>query len=377
MNPIRYLTWLYLVPEQIDKSFAKANINMDEDSELIKNPKYIPHVLRKPTRLSHLVFHWETYVFPPEALGMYRLKSRTRIDNNIDDEPIYIPLDLYKYMTIDDTKNTKLNLNSQYLAINPNIDIARRGIKYSDNKKKALEYLALNTNPEILRLFITLFKQIPEPNRLPIYKAMSSSSNPKILDYLVSEHFSCINWDELSNNKTVHAANILEKNINLIDKFNIQNISMNPFGINIINYILKSGPDGKYWDELWDRIMFNENPTILKLVLEYAKADPDLYNWKGLSFNPLDEAVDMLFAHPELIDIEYLVSNTNPRVIPLIAERLGLVCNSTDYYPDLLSNPIIFAKPSINQIKQIYSDCMKTLEKYIKELIEGHLLYKS
>lgn len=76
----------------------------------------------------------------------------------------------------------------------------------------------------------------------------------------------------------------------------------------------------------------NPNPLVIKII----GSDPKLIS-ETLSANPLNNAIDILYTRPKLIDYKYLSSNTNPRIKWLLKENYPKL-----YIRRLLKNPVIF-----------------------------------
>ena len=121
-----------------------------------------------------------------------------------------------------------------------------------------------------------------------------------------------LDWVLLSENPG--AIRLLEANPDKIDWINV---SKNENAIHLIEPNL----DKISWD------LLSVNPGAIHLLTKNI----DKINWFYLSKNP--EAIDLLEQFPEMIDWTSIVSNTNPRIFPIIQDNIHQI-----HIPSLVLN---------------------------------------
>lgn len=104
-----------------------------------------------------------------------------------------------------------------------------------------------------------------------------------------------------------------------------------------------------------DKLCSNSNPQVINLLNTYSK-----FISQSLSANPLDEAIDILLANPDLIDLTYLSSNSNPKIEHLLKANYGKLDKAR-----LGSNPLIFPAKKftprlIEKISRIYETVVES-----------------
>jgi len=118
----------------------------------------------------------------------------------------------------------------------------------------------------------------------------------------------------------------------LPDDKNYRNLSSNPCEMAID--LLASNPSKIHWDRL------SSNPS--KMAIDLLVSNPSKIHWDRLSRNPSDSAIDLLISNPTKISYKDLSFNRNDRVFDLLnANRekikwLALCVNTGDWAIDLL-----------------------------------------
>jgi hypothetical protein len=146
----------------------------------------------------------------------------------------------------------------------------------------------------------------------------SLSSNPNAIDLLQKYSYK-INWSWLSGNTNPRAIEMLKTHSHLIDW---RVLSANPAAIDMLkNKIEKESKMNerqleKLKDKIdWDMLSQNPNPEAIKIL----KANPDNINLDFLSANPA--AIDILKANVDDISWYELSANTNPEAIELLKTK--------------------------------------------------------
>jgi methionine-rich copper-binding protein CopC len=146
----------------------------------------------------------------------------------------------------------------------------------------------------------------------------SLSSNPNAIDLLQKYSYK-INWSWLSGNTNPRAIEMLKTHSHLIDW---RVLSANPAAIDMLkNKIEKESKMNerqleKLKDKIdWDMLSQNPNPEAIKIL----KANPDNINLDFLSANP--SAIDILKANVDDISWYELSANTNPEAIELLKTK--------------------------------------------------------
>ena len=146
----------------------------------------------------------------------------------------------------------------------------------------------------------------------------SLSSNPNAIDLLQKYSYK-INWSWLSGNTNPRAIEMLKTHSHLIDW---RVLSANPAAIDMLkNKIEKESKMNerqleKLKDKIdWDMLSQNPNPEAIKIL----KANPDNINLDFLSANPA--AIDILKANTDDISWYELSANTNPEAIELLKTK--------------------------------------------------------
>ena len=146
----------------------------------------------------------------------------------------------------------------------------------------------------------------------------SLSSNPNAID-LLQKYSHKINWSWLSGNTNPRAIEMLKTHSHSIDW---RILSANPAAIDMLkNKIEKESKMNerqleKLKDKIdWDMLSQNPNPEAIKIL----KANPDNINLDFLSANPA--AIDILKANTDDICWYELSANTNPEAIELLKTK--------------------------------------------------------
>jgi hypothetical protein len=127
---------------------------------------------------------------------------------------------------------------------------------------------------------------------------------------ILKKYPSKILWSYLSNNSKQQAVDMLKERMEY-EKINV--------------------PDIEEHNRIWyNAFCYNENPEIMELVKERIEYEirlededieiADILDWSYLSANP--SAIDLLKSNIDMIDWVSLSTNTNPRAIDLLRERV-------------------------------------------------------
>ena len=146
----------------------------------------------------------------------------------------------------------------------------------------------------------------------------SLSSNPNAID-LLQKYSHKINWSWLSGNTNPRAIEMLKTHSHLIDW---RVLSANPAAIDMLKSKIEkeSKMNERQLEKLkdkidWDMLSQNPNPEAIKIL----KANPDNINLDFLSANPA--AIDILKANTDDICWYELSANTNPEAIELLKTK--------------------------------------------------------
>ena len=146
----------------------------------------------------------------------------------------------------------------------------------------------------------------------------SLSSNPNAIDLLQKYSYK-INWSWLSGNTNPRAIEMLKTHSHLIDW---RVLSANPAAIDMLKSKIEkeSKMNERQLEKLkdkidWDMLSQNPNPEAIKIL----KANPDNINLDFLSANPA--AIDILKANTDDISWYELSANTNPEAIELLKTK--------------------------------------------------------
>jgi hypothetical protein len=146
----------------------------------------------------------------------------------------------------------------------------------------------------------------------------SLSSNPNAID-LLQKYSHKINWSWLSGNTNPRAIEMLKTHSDLIDW---RVLSANPAAIDMLKSKIEkeSKMNERQLEKLkdkidWDMLSQNPNPEAIKIL----KANPDNINLDFLSANPA--AIDILKANTDDISWYELSANTNPEAIELLKTK--------------------------------------------------------
>ena len=146
----------------------------------------------------------------------------------------------------------------------------------------------------------------------------SLSSNPNAID-LLQKYSHKINWSWLSGNTNPRAIEMLKTHSHLIDW---RVLSANPAAIDMLKSKIEkeSKMNERQLEKLkdkidWDMLSQNPNPEAIKIL----KANPDNINLDFLSANPA--AIDILQANVDDISWYELSANTNPEAIELLKTK--------------------------------------------------------
>ena len=146
----------------------------------------------------------------------------------------------------------------------------------------------------------------------------SLSSNPNAIDLLQKYSYK-INWSWLSGNTNPGAIEMLKTHSHLIDW---RVLSANPAAIDMLKNKIEqeSKMNERQLEKLkdkidWDMLSQNPNPEAIKIL----KANPDNINLDFLSANPA--AIDILKANVDDISWYELSANTNPEAIELLKTK--------------------------------------------------------
>jgi methionine-rich copper-binding protein CopC len=146
----------------------------------------------------------------------------------------------------------------------------------------------------------------------------SLSSNPNAIDLLQKYSYK-INWSWLSGNTNPRAIEMLKTHSHSIDW---RVLSANPAAIDMLKSKIEkeSKMNERQLEKLkdkidWDMLSQNPNPEAIKIL----KANPDNINLDFLSANP--SAIDILKANVDDISWYELSANTNPEAIELLKTK--------------------------------------------------------
>jgi len=190
----------------------------------------------------------------------------------------------------------------------------------------------------------------------------SLSSNPNAIDLLQKYSYK-INWSWLSGNTNPRAIEMLKTHSHLIDW---RVLSANPAAIDMLkNKIEKESKMNerqleKLKDKIdWDMLSQNPNPEAIKIL----KANPDNINLDFLSANPA--AIDILKANTDDICWYELSANTNPEAIELLKTKFYKI-----NWELLSANPAGIDLLKANPNKISWSDLSKNPHPYAIELLK-------
>lgn len=168
---------------------------------------------------------------------------------------------------------------------------------------------------------------------------------------------------EISYNSSKGAIEYMGKNIDIYKNIIRDNIYLDPNISHIINIIPYS-----IIEEHKNSLCANPAPEIIAMI----RADNELIS-EGLSSNPSDAAIDILYANLDKLDYNLLASNTNPRIIWLLKRYYRKFKTSI-----LLQNPLIFPlfrfnSSNTNRVIQLLDEITK---QKLTKLIEHEALMK-
>lgn len=372
MDPIIFLELLYVIPNQLSH-WVRPNKKELEPLVLLNNPKNIGHIINN----IHLT-KTPNYILEPIP-GFEHILNKFLTHKYKKDEFIRLTIDCAK-----NTKSTeyiKKILNDIHSAksytefiANPdqliiNVMLSRRseliGFGYGLSAR-IVSILAHNPNPDVAS-YIKFDEKLISKFDYVDKNIISKATNDKIFDELVNNP-ALIDWASFNRSSNPKAIDYLETHP---DKIDIRSLSANPSALKIITSIFEQGPKYKKWKEFVKSVCRNPNPEVAKLLIEYNKKYPKTFNLDGLSGISADFAIDWLEANPNKICLDYLCANTNPRVIPLILERVHkwkeLDCEECPW-EIMSSNPIIFSSPDFEFIKRVWELTMDNTNKTIEKL---------
>ena len=159
------------------------------------------------------------------------------------------------------------------------------------------------------------------------------AANPHMFDIFIEKTRNCPmeKYSKMiSSNTSADSINFLIRNPELVDT---ERIMGNPSAYLIIRDILVKH-NYKLSNPEASSLCTNPNPHVIDLIrnnLELIRPE--------LSRNSTNEALDILFENPDLIDLKFLVANTNPRVIPILKANYILLNKRL-----LATNPVIFTQ---------------------------------
>ena len=190
----------------------------------------------------------------------------------------------------------------------------------------------------------------------------SLSSNPNAIDLLQKYSYK-INWSWLSGNTNPRAIEMLKTHSHLIDW---RVLSANPAAIDMLKSKIEkeSKMNERQLEKLkdkidWDMLSQNPNPEAIKIL----KANPDNINLDFLSANPA--AIDILKANTDDISWYELSANTNPEAIELLKTKFYKI-----NWELLSANPAGIDLLKANPNKISWSDLSKNPHPYAIELLK-------
>jgi len=190
----------------------------------------------------------------------------------------------------------------------------------------------------------------------------SLSSNPNAIDLLQKYSYK-INWSWLSGNTNPRAIEMLKTHSHLIDW---RVLSANPAAIDMLKNKIEqeSKMNERQLEKLkdkidWDMLSQNPNPEAIKIL----KANPDNINLDFLSANPA--AIDILKANTDDICWYELSANTNPEAIELLKTKFYKI-----NWELLSANPAGIDLLKANPNKISWSDLSKNPHPYAIELLK-------
>jgi hypothetical protein len=311
----------------------------------------------------------------------------------------------YEYNLVNWIDKDKLNWDG--LCENPNAAIFILQMKNRNKVQSRLKHLALNSNTKVLKLLEKLLIENNYEVNRDILKNLSDNKNPISINLIDKI---------LDNNKTIRGiamifVNIISNNIlnedmlkflkkhksyyNYLPIYIIEGYMKNPdtlmlkkqnilYFFNFLNYLdikidsvtsyIKYLANNKSPNAIKFLRFFVESENLidddLKMCWMYLTTNPNdeaidllikrknLINWDYLSMNPNSKALDLLI-HEDKIDYNFLVRNTNPKVIILLKKYLidnpslfnwrGL---SLNHSPEALN----IIKENIDEMKDIWDD---------------------
>lgn len=200
-------------------------------------------------------------------------------------------------------------------------------------------YLAKNPNDKAIELLMKIFGDKLHENVDD--KFLSANPSNKAIELLL-KNVSTIDWKMLSTNPNDKAIELLEKNkdeIDEIDWYNYLSKNTNDKAIELLGkYFAETGIDPQYTDILVDNLSKNTSDVAIKLLNNDFSHEE--FNWKNLSANPNDQAIELLKQNQDKIDWESLSKNTNEKVIELLEKNQDKF--NWIIWGRLSANPIIF-----------------------------------
>ena len=334
----------------------KENINLSPESIKNKMKEYKASILTLPEELRDNIVNifeeiltyelrdwipidkldWDNLAFNPNSMILLDKYYNNINWKNLSNNPYTVEL-IRKYIFGKDLKTSKSN-NPVYILKSP----------------EELDWAVLSSNTEAIDMLETRIEQGGKD--IDWYLLSGNSGAIRILNK--PEYYENIVWLSLSRNP--NAINLLEKRWKLekqLKKVNIEQYNTLKYAENIVAWNILSG-----------------NPNAIDLLREKIKEESLLsqeeydtleYNekiaWANLSENP--EAIDLLEKNKDKIVWPNLSSNTNPKAIKLLKERVEYEKSLSIIEYKELSKKINWAYLSNNK------NAIKILEKNIDKIV--------
>jgi len=212
------------------------------------------------------------------------------------------------------------------LSSNNNDDIVSFLLKPENINKINWSCFSMNNNDKAVEFLIK-----PENNnKINLYN-FNENNNPKVVEFLIKpENQKYIIIDRFLAKKD--AAPFILENIHtyINNKINMELICFNSNPI-LIDFF-KANIDKLYWRYI------SRNPLLMDIVSDMNEEEYiNKIDWFYLSLNTEKRAIDLLLRHPSKIDLEIIINNNSPYIIPY------LLSNKNKIRWNILStNPAIF-----------------------------------
>ena len=256
-----------------------------------------------------------------------------KLSKNPNDNAIILFAKYFNQLYVKNGKDVDFLINLLYNPSNEAIKL----LEHNQDKinKMTLLYLAKNPNNKAIELLMKKFgNKINEYADSKFWVNLSANPSNKAIEFLLKdENKSKINWKMLSKNPNDKAIELLKQNQ---DKIDLMHLSTNPNdeAMKLFDELLLS-----IYPDTTETLINNlsSNTSYIAIVILDNEFLPEEFNWKNLSKNPNDKAIELLKQNQDKINWDSLSENTNEKVLELLKQNQDKI-----NWDSLSANPIIF-----------------------------------